>query len=81
MRMLVSVIVMRCQMLWWWLLWDRALRDVRIRFHDDGCVAMNDDEWGRWLNRLPPREFLMMILQGDPRDSEDDSHTPGLPAG
>lgn len=56
----------------YWFDITRPYRDVRIRFHDDGCVLMNDDQWGRWINRLPVNEFLVLMLQSPP-DADDEA--------
>ena len=48
---------------WWWV-WTRPMQNVKVKFVQDGCLHMTEEEWGDWLNRLPVGEFLCLMFIG-----------------
>jgi hypothetical protein len=59
---------------WWWLRWEAAARDAKIRFVQDDCTNMTNEEWGVWLNSLTWSEFITLMALGydDENEDEDD---------
>jgi hypothetical protein len=50
----------------WWCDFERPLRMARTKFVRDGCMKMSKTEWGEWLDRLPSKQFLALMMVSEP---------------
>ena len=46
-------------------------QQVAAKFFQDGCDAMSEKQWYEWFNPLTPREFIHVMLLGDPEPDDD----------
>jgi hypothetical protein len=47
-------------------------QQCRAKFIQDGCMAMAEEQWYEWFETLSTREFLHIMLLGDPEYDEID---------